>query len=658
MSGDSAAEPRPKSRRGVPWFLIACVVAYVALRALVLLTSFEDVVMAMFEQYPMGTMAQLALEGVDFPVRYYYDNAAGQLVMGHLAIPFYAVLGPSYLVLKLLPALLGLATLVLLWDLLDRHVSRTAANLGALLFAVAPSTLVRYSVVCSGNHFENLFFSTLFLWLFLRHHGLVRTKTSLFWAWFGAGLAVFVFLGAIIVVGICAGVHVGVRGLRRALADAPVAIAGFFVGILPLLVINAVTSGRGLGFLSAKFEEGAGRAREGTIPERIGDFLGAGLRESGMFEAVGALDTLTLGAIFVAAFALAYVIVLPRTTVAVARLVRGTFGRGIEVEPDGRLSLGVVLVPFVLYVPLAALAYGIANFRLRNYQYPMVAGGYRYYLPTLLCALVLISVVSARAWDAWRARSADASRSRSAAPLAWAGAGLYGATLLVCATSWKLVDWSFDRFANGLHYEGYNYAQMARGLLSRRNGLTRAEIAAQVEQYPPHVRERVVRALGFNLGYAEVLAATRDGGDGLVHLEPVLAEFPAEWRPVLAHGVGTGLRHYTSNRARPGELPGLLEHVTPRDTPLFPEIVAGSAQSVIVLPIGKETIDRFSEDLQLLDVALPDKPAFRRGLGTYCGRIAVRGVAAERAFVEQFASEFTDADFQAGYRRALAGAER
>ena len=77
--------------------LWTAVALYVILRALVLLTAFEDVVMAMFEQYPMGTMAKLALEGVDFPVRYYYDNAAGQLVMGHLAIPFYALFGDSYL---------------------------------------------------------------------------------------------------------------------------------------------------------------------------------------------------------------------------------------------------------------------------------------------------------------------------------------------------------------------------------------------------------------------------------------------------------------------------------------------------------------------------------------------------------------------------------
>lgn len=651
----SPSDAAPRARRfalGL-WIAIAC---YVALRALVLLTAFEDVVMPMFEQYPMGTMAKLALDGVDFPVRYYYDNAAGQLVMGHLAIPFYALFGDSYLVLKVVPALLGLATLVLLWDLLDRHVSRTAANLSALLFAIAPSTLVRYSVVCSGNHFENLFFSTLFLWLFYRHHGTVQTRASLAWAAFGAGLAVFVFLGSIVLLGICAGMHLGLVGWRRTLRDLPVALAAFGAGVFPLVVVNVATSARGLGFLSAKFQEGAGRPREGTILERMGDFLGRGLVESGMFESIGAFDTLVLGGVFVAAFALAYLVCVPSTLRGVTALVVGAFTRGAAPAGGPGLPESVKLVPFVLYVPLAALAYGLANFRLRGYQYPMVAGGYRYYLPTLLCALVLVSVVAARAYDAWRRRADE--RPRAAGARAVAGGLLYGATFLVSATSLTLIDTSFTRLGNGVHYDGYNYAQMARGLLSRRNDLSREQIVAHVVEWPAELQERVVRAIGFNLGYEEALKGTRDGGDGRVDLAAIVRDFPVAWQPALAHGVGTGLRHLASNRARPGDLPALLALVEPRDETLFPEIVAGSAQSVIVLPIGKETIDRFSEDLQLLEIDLPDKAAFRRGLGTYCGRIWRRGVASEVAFVESFATEYADGDFQSAYVRAKAGAER
>ena len=40
----------------------------------------------------------------------------------------------------------------------------------ALLFALGPPALARYSVVCSGNHFENVFFTTLALFSFYRLH--------------------------------------------------------------------------------------------------------------------------------------------------------------------------------------------------------------------------------------------------------------------------------------------------------------------------------------------------------------------------------------------------------------------------------------------------------------------------------------------------------
>src|SRR6187402_734948 len=118
----------------IPSGLVLAVVAYVVLRALIVATSFESISLPMYELYPMGTMAELALRGIDFPLRYFYDNAAGQILMGFLTVPVFAVFGSSYLALKLLPALLGLATLVVVWMLLSRHWSRRAANAAALLF--------------------------------------------------------------------------------------------------------------------------------------------------------------------------------------------------------------------------------------------------------------------------------------------------------------------------------------------------------------------------------------------------------------------------------------------------------------------------------------------------------------------------------------------
>src|SRR6187402_113923 len=120
----------------IPSGLVLAVVAYVVLRALIVATSFESISLPMYELYPMGTMAELTLRGIDFPLRYFYDNAAGQILMGFLTVPVFALGGPSYLALKVLPALLGLATLFVVWALVDRHFSRRAATFAALLYAI------------------------------------------------------------------------------------------------------------------------------------------------------------------------------------------------------------------------------------------------------------------------------------------------------------------------------------------------------------------------------------------------------------------------------------------------------------------------------------------------------------------------------------------
>lgn len=633
-----------KARR-ISYGLCTALVLYVAFRALILLTNFEEVVMPMFELFPMGTMAEAKLRGVHYPMRFYYDNAAGQLVMGHAAIPMYWLFGSSYFVLKLLPALLGVVTLVFLWMLLDRHFSRLAANIGALLFVFAPSTIVRYSVVCSGNHFENLLFTTIFLWAFYRHHGVARTRWSLFLAWYSAGFALFVFLGALIPVGICAGMHVGLRGLKRTLMDAPIALSGFVLGLMPLIAINAATSGRGLGFLSAKFAEEGGRKTEQTTIERTGDFLGQGLVESGMFETQFGIDGATWSIVFIAVFALAYVVSLPSTLTGISRLIGGTFSGGTTRSDADAAFERVKLVPFVLYLPLAAVAFGIADFRLRGYQHPMLAGGYRYYLPTLLFALVLIAVWTAR-W--WHGRGA----------LRVGSVVLGGSALASGATSLALVDWSFSNVGSGLHYDGYNFAHMSRNLVTSRNAVPRDEMIWRIQTWPKEVQALVVRGLGQNLTFEALFKADPfRKPDWTLDLDLVMRDFPPEWRPIMANGAGVAVRFMLQGRAQVGRLPEFLRHVRAQDEALVEQAVAGSACPTVNLPMGREVFDTFSENLSLLTMDTPHMDAFARGHGSFCGRVEARGIAHEVRFVREFRTRFDSPPFGAGWQSGAGGTQ-
>lgn len=107
----------------------------------------------------MGNLAALLSQSAaDVPLWVHFDNAGGQQLTAVLAAPLMAVSGTSYRGLKLVPLLLGLGCLLLIWRIMRREFGLAAALVAALLFALSPPTLVKYSLLASGNHFENLIF--------------------------------------------------------------------------------------------------------------------------------------------------------------------------------------------------------------------------------------------------------------------------------------------------------------------------------------------------------------------------------------------------------------------------------------------------------------------------------------------------------------------
>ncbi len=617
--------------RRVPIGLLIAIAAYVALRALILHTNFESVALPMYELYPMGTMAELTLRGIDFPLRYFYDNAAGQILMGFLTVPVFAVCGSSYLALKLLPAALGLATLVLVWKLLDRHFGRRAADIAALLFAVGPPTLTKYSLINSGNHFENLAFTMLAIVLAYRWFAsAAKSRAALFAYALACGVAVFVFLGALIPVGILFGLHLGLRGLRQAARDLPVLVAGFAPGVAPLVIVNAVTSARGLDFLGAKFgNDNSGRGAD--VLARSLDFIGWRLLEAPVFEPFAGLSGPALSGLFLAAFAIAWLASLPSVATSVSSFARGLIDPPRSSEAQLAAFEHARLVPFVIYVPLAALAYGISNFRLGGHAPPIEVAGFRYYLPTILFALILIAVWA----DRWIARRGT---------MRLAGLALVTMAALPSASSLGLVDWSFRTRAVGARLEGYNLAQIARALLSSRNAVDRAEIVARVDGLPPEIRPRVRTALGFNLGVqARQDAAKSWGAEWSLDLDSFLAPWPAEWQPWLVAGLGAGLRwHARMTNAPMDRVVESARRVSGVRPDLEMALWAGLARPGVNLPFPWETQRILAEDADLIARRGDELPQFVRATRTLCRQLVERGIASDVEHVEEIEQRLAD----------------
>lgn len=650
----------------VPWDLVVASALYLVLRGLVLVSAFDQTAMPMYELFPMGTMAELAREGVSLPLSYFYDNAAGQILFGLVTRPAFELFGPSYLTLKCVTFALGWGVLVLTWAFARANFGRCAGTIAALLYALAPTTLFKYSLMHSGNHFENLFFSMAFLAALYRFQR-TGSRAWLVASGFTAGFALFVFLGALIPIGIGAGLHLGVRGLRRSLRDAPLALFGLALGIAPLVALNAATGARGLGFLGAKFAEDTPAEATGVVA-RVSEFVTRHLFDATVYERCAGIEGAVFGALFLAAFLVAYLASVPHALRSLGALARGLLAPADDAAAMRERFERTKLVPFVLYLPLTALAYGVSNFRIGGHGPPIVVAGYRYFLPHLLFALILIAVVAAAWWQSGGAKRAF-------------GASLAAVPLIAGLSNLALVDWSFAKPNLGAHYAGYNLAQVGRALIAGRNALTDEQIAAHLASFPPLLRRRVATSIGFNRGVLQIEKlrerAARPDADRSwrVDVREIVAPFSSlgstsngstaaggDVAPDLARGIGVAVRFSCQ---RPELLRVLAAAI--EDDPRLGAYVAEGA----CLPPGTEPLESRTQALlgtnaaYLADAGGDDpsaspasatlRSALLRGAGLFCGRLRVRDIASERALLDEWSNAHAgELDFWIGVGQGLA----
>jgi len=607
--------------------LAIALVAYVLLRALLLHTAFDETALVHYELYPMGTIPKLLSGTGEIPLHFHYDNAAGQFFTGFVAWPLYALFGDSYLVLKLVPALLGLAGLFFLHLFLRENFSERAATIGSLLFALGPvPTMMKYSVLAAGNHFEHIPFAILTLWCFYRlhrEHG-GSDRRWLFITGIAMGFQLFILLGAAIPILLLCLTHLGLRGMRGAVKDLGVLVPGAVIGMLPLFAVNWASRGRGGGFLGAKFEEGG----PGFL-DRVREFAVERIDRAATFDDFLGMPASVAASLFLAVSAVAWFASAPQAMGGARSLFAGLFRRTDDASDFTRARL----VPLVLYFPAVVVVYGMTNFELHDLAPPLQAEGYRYYLPHFLFITCLIAVAA----DRWL--GAEGLRR------------LAGRVLVCgsfCAASFNLtyLDLGFENTGLGTRYAGYNYVQTARTLFSPLNGLVigewpgkwepdRAEIAGVIEGFEPPWRQQ----LYIGAGFCEGLLQHKRNADRLAKGEPFLdtrdflPAYPDAARGFVARGTGVAVRWVHTRRGE--SLADWITMQTPRPDPFIADVIAGAAIPQDFPHVRSEFRTIFGAGRTALEDLDPQRAEqLARGLGHLAGVVLERGMSGEVAELE------------------------
>jgi hypothetical protein len=122
------------------------------------------------EEFLRGNIAWEVLHGPVIPLQdHQIPFWGGMLVVGLMAVPTFAVLGPTLFALRLATLPFSFVFAAAGFLLLDRLVSRRAAWIGGLLLALAPPGLVYTSVLAQGTHCEQTAIGLLLLWLYSEH---------------------------------------------------------------------------------------------------------------------------------------------------------------------------------------------------------------------------------------------------------------------------------------------------------------------------------------------------------------------------------------------------------------------------------------------------------------------------------------------------------
>ncbi|MFH1462828.1 MAG: glycosyltransferase family 39 protein [Pseudomonadota bacterium] len=356
------------------------ILAFLAARLVFLAVSLEEVVIN--DELTTGLLWQWLHGARALPVgALLTPYAGGDVLYQILALPLYALLGPSALAVKVLALVVGLAGLVLVASLAQRIGGPRAALYAGLCFALAPPGWLGISLVGTGDHFPSGLLVLLAGHLLLRAVEAEGPRRGRRLFGFGAvvGIALFddwLFAVAVVALGITALLSRPRTGWRwRDLAGF---LGGLALGLLPLVASFAA---HGSGVTSMYHRSGTEnlQVHAGEVLRRLGSLLGPDLADGAWFPPGLAGRVAAWGWWALVAVALLSAAWRWR------RILAGLLPGRERVNPDLEAFLALFVFGFFL-------AFSLTQFKIE----PWRIYGYRYLISIYGAACLLVGVALAR----------------------------------------------------------------------------------------------------------------------------------------------------------------------------------------------------------------------------------------------------------------------
>jgi hypothetical protein len=433
-----------------------------------------------------------------------------------------------------------------------------------------------------------------------------------------AGLSLWVYPGAAVTVLIFGALHLLLAGPRRTLADLPLAGGGLLLGLAPLIATNVANGWRSFAYTEDSLRE-SGDGVLARLGSNLATILGEMLPRAGVFEDLGPLPARLAEGLYLAAFALAWVL-------ALAALLR----------ERGRSWSRWRTAPLIAYLPVFLLVIGAGSWDFDAYGAPLEVGQFRYFVTHFAFAAMLIGAVVGQL-----ARRGGGARVA-------AGALACMALLPLVNTLPVLRPWPGTR-GEGLRYEGHHFPYYAMILLAyaerdpQTGGLVPDEpaISQWLEGLPPRHALDAWTGVAYYATWSCVerrqALAFEDGS--LLDLDARLAGRPPAVQLALARGIGSALRGL--GRSQPAErelLRQLLVRVERSGHALAPAVIEGLCLD-LDYTLSHEVDDRLDKSFAIAELVPASMAgAYRRGLGIQLGRLAARGIEADLGSVRRVLS--------------------